>query len=372
MTAKRLFSAAVSFALASVLCLSGCSTSHSSEDTAESFAAAAPSLTMPAEPTETQPPDTAPAEPDASSETDASSAEEPALTEQGVTPLMWELTTGSGSKVIFMGSMHALKDEVYPLPERIMNAYNSSDVLAVECDVITAADDFSLAMKQMKEMYYDDGTVFQDHLSPEVAESFAKYAESCGYDVNNYSPCKLWVISSLAEEMSMRETKLKSDLGIDKNLLQMAHDDGKEIFEVESAEFQTDLLMNMPEDILEMMLASYTLENKEALIQSLEDTYTAWKTGDRQFFEDSNDIEKHIEMQEELGVTVTDEEKELFEEYNRIMLYDRNEGMKEKAEELIKSGKNVFFVVGAAHFVGEKGLLRLLEKDGYTLTQVQP
>ena len=369
MTAKRLFSAAVSVALASALSLMGCSSSDSSSDsreTTESLATAAPSLTMPAEPTETQ------TAAESSDETAASSEEETPPTEQGITPLMWELTTDSGSKVIFMGSMHALKDEIYPLPDSIMDAYNSSDVLAVECDVIAAADDFSLAMKQMKEMYYDDGSAFWDHLSPDVAEGFSAYAESCGYDVNNYRPCKLWVISSLAEDIAMRQTELSSDLGIDKNLLSMAHDDGKEIFEIESAEFQTDLLMNLPEDVLEMVIASYTVENKEAITQSLEDTYTAWKTGDLQFFEDSNDVEKRAELQAEQGITVTDEEKALFEEYNRIMLYERNEGMKEKAEELINSGKNVFFVVGAAHFPGEKGLLSLLEKDGYELTQINP
>ena len=44
--------------------------------------------------------------------------------------------------------------------------------------------------------------------------------------------------------------------------------------------------------------------------------------------------------------------------------------MAAKAEELIDGEKRTFFVVGAAHFVGDGGIIDLLTKDGYTCERV--
>lgn len=59
------------------------------------------------------------------------------------------------------------------------------------------------------------------------------------------------------------------------------------------------------------------------------------------------------------------------EDYNNQMLYDRNKNMAKAAEDLMSQGKNVFYVVGAAHYAGEGGIIDLLEKDGYTAERVQ-
>ena len=52
------------------------------------------------------------------------------------------------------------------------------------------------------------------------------------------------------------------------------------------------------------------------------------------------------------------------------MLYDRNEGMADKAEEYLHSGQTVFMAVGLAHFGGEKGIYKLLENRGYKVRQL--
>lgn len=44
------------------------------------------------------------------------------------------------------------------------------------------------------------------------------------------------------------------------------------------------------------------------------------------------------------------------------MLYDRNKNMAKAAEDLMSQGKNVFYVVGAAHYAGEGGIIDLLER----------
>jgi uncharacterized protein YbaP (TraB family) len=54
------------------------------------------------------------------------------------------------------------------------------------------------------------------------------------------------------------------------------------------------------------------------------------------------------------------------------LLDKRNVGMTDKIKGyLTDEGKETYFiVVGAAHFVGEKGIVQLLENEGYTVDKV--
>ena len=76
-----------------------------------------------------------------------------------------------------------------------------------------------------------------------------------------------------------------------------------------------------------------------------------------------NASDEEVSMEESL----TEEQQEFVDEYNRIMLVDRNKGMADKAEEYIKSEKTTFMAVGSAHFYGENGILQLMEDRGYSV-----
>ena len=50
---------------------------------------------------------------------------------------------------------------------------------------------------------------------------------------------------------------------------------------------------------------------------------------------------------------------------NDLLIYQRNGGMAGKIDELLKGKEKAFVVVGAAHLMGEKGVLKQLEAKGY-------
>jgi uncharacterized protein YbaP (TraB family) len=58
------------------------------------------------------------------------------------------------------------------------------------------------------------------------------------------------------------------------------------------------------------------------------------------------------------------------EAYNRMMVYDRNIAMADRAEEFLASGRTVMIAVGAGHLPGEQGIAALLEKRGYTVEDI--
>lgn len=61
--------------------------------------------------------------------------------------------------------------------------------------------------------------------------------------------------------------------------------------------------------------------------------------------------------------------RKMLGKYRRLMLFDRNVIMFEKIMDLGKT-ENCFFSCGAGHLYGEKGILRLLKKQGVSLKHV--
>jgi hypothetical protein len=51
------------------------------------------------------------------------------------------------------------------------------------------------------------------------------------------------------------------------------------------------------------------------------------------------------------------------------MIDDRNDGMAKKIDGYLKTKDVHFVVAGAAHLMGEKGIVKLLEKAGYKVEQ---
>lgn len=345
----------------SMLSLSACADKNKNEssasDASSQAATAAPKVTLPASD-----------EPESSSSVDDSSQSQ---TPSDITPCMWEVTSSKGTKITFLGSMHALRNEVYPLPDKIMQAYESADVLAVECDISSITSNFAAQKLASDNMFYKDGTTIKDHLSEETYQNLIDYVTACNSNIQNYTDFQLWALYNQMDSLAARELKLDSGEGIDLYFLDAAHDDDKEIFEVESAEFQYNLLINLPESTYQTLLESYSGESKDEIFTQLEETYEAWKTGDYDYFVKANDINTAIEEAKQSGEELTDEQIAVITDYNNKLLTERNKGMAEKAEQLLEGDKDVFYVVGAAHFAGEGGLIDLLEKDGYTAVRVE-
>ena len=288
---KKILCAAV--ALTMCLCAAGCTDIDTSSSQADSSSAAQTTVT------------TAAPESSSKAETttsDTSSQPEP-KDESDITPAMWKVTGKDGNTVYFLGSMHALDDSCYPLPDEILDAYNSSDSLAVECDIYAYQEDIDAQMELVQGMLYTDGTTIADHIDADLYSS----AKQILIDSTLYNPFYdyynviMW--NSLMDIAMLSETNLDSAKGID--------------------------------------IQDY-LENSEE--REVED-------------------ESDIELSEELQAMI--------DEYNKQLLDDRNAGMIEKAKAMIDGGQNVFYVVGAAHFYGETGILKGLEDAGYTVEEIQ-
>lgn len=285
--------------------------------------------------------------------------------ESQITPLLYKVTDADGHVVWLFGSIHVGEDTYYPLPKYVMDAYKGADALAVECDVVTFAQDLGAQTAALTQMVYLDGTRISDHLPPELYERAVEVMKDCGLYISMmdmYYPI-LW--SSFIDSSLITKLGAKTELGIDMYFLNDAHETGKEILEVESVEFQYGLLAGFSEELqillLEGSIAGY--EDLESYGAELEALMDAWESGDETAISALLSEEAELENAEE---------EALYAEYTEAMVVGRNENMADYAEEALKSGKEIFICVGAAHVVGEGAVADLLAQRGYTVELVTP
>lgn len=273
---------------------------------------------------------------------------------------MWEVQGKDGQgRLYLLGSIHAGSDGLYPLDKTILDAFEASDVLAVECDITTLLQRPNLA-DIMKNVMYTDGTTLKDHISPELYEKTAKIFQENGMSIDLMKIYKPFVISSMILQFYMQDWGYDPNNGIDMYLIGRAKDKGMPVAEIESVEFQYELMGGFSDIIQELQLESCVNGELDASKEYLDLMFDLWQKGD---------AEGLNELLEQEDDSLPPEEAEAYKEYEKKMFDDRNTHMTLKAEEYLKTGETYFFVVGSGHMVGETGIVEQLRSKGYIVTQ---
>ncbi len=278
-----------------------------------------------------------------------------------ITPLFYKISDKNNTTIYLLGSIHAADDTIYPLNDTIMNSFNDSDYLAVEVDTLSLQNNFDLSLKLAEKMMYNDSTTIKNHIGDELYNkmvNFLKEKKSYSSLYDNYKPV---FFESLFENLIINDAMLKSESGIDMYFLSLASENNKKILEVESAEFQYNLLLNTPLELDKIIIEEY-IDNYDLNVSQMKDLYELWKKGDKEQLEN---ILINSENQ-----NATEEEKKLMENYNQSLIIDRNYGMANVLENYFEKKQNVFCVVGLGHVIGDEGIINLLQKRGYDVAQL--
>lgn len=284
--------------------------------------------------------------------------------ESRVTPLLYRVTDQNGNVLWLFGSIHVGTENFYPLPDYVLDAFDGSDALAVELDIMAMEWNFIQQTQLMQLLIYTDGSTISDHLPQqtydrgvEILQAHNSYSENMDY----YMPAMWW---SLIESFGVEKMGVETSLGIDRHLLKRARSDGKPVREVESAEFQYAIMAEFSPNLQQMLLESaiYSYDNLEESKSDLEKMIELWSAGDEAAFA------AYLNQEAE----ITDpEEAALYEEYNDSLITRRNQTMTEYAEAALLSGEEIFLCVGAAHIVGEGAIAQNLRQMGYQVEIVQ-
>lgn len=288
---------------------------------------------------------------------------------QQATPLLYHVTGADGQEMYLMGTIHVGDERTAFLPQQVYDAFAASDALAVEFDIQAfeeqAKTDAQLQAMVAASYYYTDGTTAADHCDAALLEKALPFMKATGSYNANLMVMKPALWANFLENFYLRQGyDLMSEKGMDNRLLTMAKEQGKEIRNIESAELQMGMLGGYSDGVQQLLLDTAISYEPCEYWKEVENLYDQWCRGDeaelRQVLSDESDLEE-----------LTEEEKQLYDEYQKAMILDRNEGMLSVAKAYLESGDTVFYAVGLAHLLQENGLVDTLRDAGYTVEQVR-
>ncbi|CAH1193702.1 hypothetical protein PAECIP111893_00532 [Paenibacillus plantiphilus] len=272
-------------------------------------------------------------------------------TQQASKGFLWKVEN-NGSTVYLLGSIHVASKEMYPLRPAIEQAFSEADYLTVEVDISKPIDAETQSLVASLSTY-SDGTKLQDHISPESYKKVGEFLTGIGQKADAFDAFKPWNISLALNQIKWMNLGYDSSLGIDAYFLNKAKESMLPVLELESIKLQLELFDGFSPEFQEKQLLS-SLESLTSGDSDIKQMSEAWAAGDEKALLES--------------IQSLDEEEE---EYTQKLLVDRNIPMTEHIDAYLKKGDNktYFVVVGAAHLIGEWGIVPLLEGKGYTVAR---
>ena len=264
---------------------------------------------------------------------------------------LWRATADT-STVYLLGSIHVMKRDAYPLSTVIERAFDESDTLAVEADINNVGHG---TLKMLRRAgFYDPNDSLANHITRNTYAYVAEEAARLGLPAPVLNRHKPWFLGITMSSMELMRSGYDMKYGIDKYFLTRASG-RKKIVELESMEYQVDLLASLPESEQESFLL-YTTKDLRSIGEQVDALMAAWRTGDADRIESI--LMRSIENDGRFRMV-----------YKKIMT-DRNRNMTKRISTYLKSGGRVFVVVGAGHMVGDAGIIELLRKEGYRVDQL--
>ena len=201
--------------------------------------------------------------------------------------------------------------------------------------------------KMQQAMMLPEGKTLTELLTPEQMQKLnATMRELLGVDMSKALVTQLTVIMYLKKHSGFNPTQ-----SFDDYFQQQAAAQGKPVGGFETMDFQLQALFGSIPIERQIELLMCFLDNREWEESQVDNIVEAF------FAQDLNRIEAAMDEKQDNSCDATDEE-------NELLIYGRNATWLKKMPEIMQQ-KSTFFAVGAAHLVGERGVLAGLRNAGY-------
>jgi len=228
-------------------------------------------------------------------------------------PAFYRISKGNEQHWL-LGSIHAGKPSLYPLPDPVERAWQQSHALVMEVDMT------HISQAQWQEMgaitRLVDGKTLKDHLPIDLYRRTLIAAGQNGLNESMLAPLRPWFAAITLTQAALERTGYRGEFGVDQHFAKRANDGGKPIIGLETLLEQLGYLASVGDNQTLML---------ESTLDELPDL--AW--------------------------------------LEQTLLAERNRNWVKQWPGLPNES---FIVVGALHLYGEQGLLALLEQQGWRIT----
>ena len=258
----------------------------------------------------------------------------------------------SGDNVIYLGgTVHLLRPGDYPLPDEFEEAYQASSELYFETD-IAAMGDLSVQAQMLQQLTYSDDRSLRTVLSDEAYTALSAYTQTAGLPIVMLEKFKPELLISTLQILVFQSMGFTPQ-GVDAFFHTRAVADGKAEGQLETVQEQIGFIAAMGEgnDSEFILLSLKDLTETGNVIDGM---IGAWRSGDAQGLSE---------------LFVEDMKVEAPALYDTLLL-ERNLKWIPRINRMLQDADTEFVLVGAAHIVGENGLLDLLSQEGYEINQL--
>lgn len=270
-------------------------------------------------------------------------------------PLLWRIELPTPSYLY--GTIHLPDERVTTLPKVVTEAIDSCGALFTEVPM-----ELDKMMGVAQAAMLPNGTKLVDLIGEELYERMETYVESRGQRMVMFDRVKPWVATTQLMVVDMLK-KMATEQPLDLKLYTDAKKAGKITGGLETVESQLAVFADLDlEEQRSMLIATLSQLEKEAAKgkNPTEELLLVYLRGDEAALDKMvNDYP--------LG------DAELSEKLKTRLLGGRNVGMVDRIVEQLQRHpeRGSFFAVGAAHYGGELGIVKLLRDRGYRVTRLE-
>lgn len=257
--------------------------------------------------------------------------------------LLWKIS-GKGIKepCYLYGTIHIQDKRVFSYDSTVVNALNSCNAYAMEL----LADKIDREELQ-KQMLMKDQTL-DKLMSKEDYELLSNvFKAKTGQPLMLFNKMKPFFVYS-----QLTQAGMASDMpeALDLHFLKLFRNAGKEAYGIEKLSDQLGAIdqMSLNDQVKMLLLSAKDTTTEEMNFDEMISTYL------------KADLPGMLEMMEDTTLPAN---------FNQAFLIDRNKGMAKNIVKLCKA-QSTFNAIGAAHLPGEKGVIALIRKQGYTVEPV--
>lgn len=264
--------------------------------------------------------------------------------------LLWEISgNGLTQKSYLYGTMHVSDERVFNFPNSFKTAFDASHTFAMELDLDSAQNPAN-ALALMQYMMITDGRTLKDLIPKKDYKTVEKFFEK-------HSPTSLAMLGMMKPVFLMSIVELakpkpqgQREEPLDKYLATLAKNAEKPVIGLETLEEQMKALNTIPVD-----------EQAKQLVQSIKEVQKM-KNDDKTM----DELMKHYISGDLTKLYEFSQKSDLKGEAQKALITQRNHNMADRIDAKIKN-TSLFVAIGALHLPGEEGVIRLLEKKGYTV-----
>ncbi|WP_404837029.1 TraB/GumN family protein [Aeromonas media] len=261
-------------------------------------------------------------------------------------PAFYRISKGNEQHWL-LGSIHAGKPSLYPLPDPVERAWQQSRALVMEVDMT------HISQAQWQEMgaitRLVDGKTLKDHLPIDLYRRTLIAAGQNGLTESMLAPLRPWFAAITLTQAALERTGYRGEFGVDQHFARRANDGGKPIVGLETLLEQLGYLASVGDN--QTLMLESTLDELPELKTGFDAVMKAWQEGDQATLINL--------LKEEMAPP------KLQAWLEQTLLAERNRNWVKKWPDLPDES---FIVVGALHLYGEQGLLALLEQQGWRIT----